>query len=260
MTKSIKDKLPAPEPEEPNRIRGRFKSFKLLPKKITSGIIALSTIVALGYGGVQYLVRKKLPPLIESQVSKIIDRPLDLGEVKGFSLGGIEFGQTTIPATANDPDRISVEGLKIDFNIFPLILRGTLPLDITLIQPDVYLEQEQNGEWINLDFLPSDSEQKSPIDFDIGVNVREGNITAIPYGKSAITVKITGSGQYQQQEPLIAYDLDATINRANTTIQGETDLTTGQTDTKLLVEDLALADLYCLIFPRLSVVVYSMQI
>ncbi|GAB4531921.1 MAG: hypothetical protein Tsb0014_15850 [Pleurocapsa sp.] len=247
MAKFIKNKLPALEPEKSNLFRRIVNSIKSSPKQVTVGLTALTAIATLGYGGVQYLVKKKLPPLIETQLSKIINRPIDLGEVKGFSLGGIELGQTVIPATANDPDRVFVEGLKVDFRLLPLILRRTLPVDITLIQPDIYLEQEQNGEWINLNFLPSHSQQKSPIDFDVGVDVREGNITAIPYGKSAITVKITGSGKYQQQEPLIAYDLDTTINRANATIQGKTNLETGQTDSKLLVKDLALADLTTLL-------------
>ncbi|MGF1542165.1 MAG: translocation/assembly module TamB domain-containing protein [Pleurocapsa sp.] len=177
-----------------------------------------------------------------------------MGEVKGFSLGGIEFGKTTIPPTANDPDTVSVEGVKIGFNILPIIFRRTLPVDIALIQPDVYLEQEQSREWINLDFLPQDSE--SPIYFDVSLELENADITAVPYEQLPIAVKVDGSGRFNQKELFAAYNLDATINQAKATIQGETFIETGQTDTKLLVQDLALAD-FTTLLPNSPVILSS---
>ena len=170
MTKSINNRPPNPDPEKQNLVKRLFNSLRSSPKKVTVGLAAIAALGGLGYWGVQYLVTKKLPPFLETQIGNIIDRPIDLGEVKGFSLGGIEFGETTIPATAQDADKVSVEGVKVGFNIFPVIFRRTLPLDVTLIQPDVYLEQEQNGEWLNLDFLQSDKpkeDQEPLLYFDV---------------------------------------------------------------------------------------------
>ncbi len=251
MTKSIDNNPPNPEPKRKNSLKRFLNSLKPPPKKVTIGLTAIAAIGVLGYGGVQYLVKKKLPPFLETQIGNIIARPIDLGEVKGFSLGGIEFGKITIPPTTSDPDKVSLEGIKVDFNIFPLIFRNTLPVDITLIQPEVYLEQEANGEWLNLDFLQSDPNQEKqelPLKLNLGIDLEDTHITLVPYGHSPLKVGIDGNARYNQnEEQLVTYDLDATIAQAKATIKGETLLESGTTETKLLVKDLALADVATLL-------------
>ena len=118
-----------------------------------------------------------------------------------------------------------------------------MPLDATLVNPNIYLEQEEDGEWINLNFLQSDEEEKDPLlYFDVDVDVEQANITAVPYQQNPLQAKVDGSGRFQQKQGLLDYDLDATIEQAKATIKGETKLETGSTDTKLLVKDLALSD------------------
>ena len=260
MTKSIDNNPPNPEPKKQSSLEHLLEILKKPSKKLTFGVAAIATLGILGYAGVQYLVRAKLPLFLETQIGNIIDRPIDLGEVKGFSLGGIEFGQTTIPATVQDPDKVSVAGIKIDFNIFPLIFRRTLPADITLIQPEVYLEQSANGQWLNLDFLPSDPNQEKkplPLKLNLGVDLEATKITLVPHKQSPLTIKIDGTARYNQTEAeLVAYDFETTIAKAQATIKGETRLETGKTDTKLLVKDLALADVTTLL-PNSPVILNS---
>lgn len=260
MTKSTNNIPPTPEPERKNRIQHLLSSFQPSRKKVTIGLAAIATTGILGYAGVDYLVKNKLPPFVETQISNIIKRPIDLGEVKGFSLGGIEFGQTSIPATTNDPDNISLAGVKVDFNIFPIIFRRTLPADITLVQPKIYLEQAANGEWVNLDFLqpdPNQEPQELPVKLNIGANLEDVQITLVPYEQSPIQVGVDGNARYNQNESeLVDYDLDVTIEKAQATVTGETHLETLNTQTKFLVKDLALADLATLI-PNSPVVLNS---
>ncbi|MEM7756834.1 MAG: translocation/assembly module TamB domain-containing protein [Cyanobacteria bacterium P01_A01_bin.40] len=234
-----------PEPEKPKTWQRLLNKVKSSPKKFAGGVAAIAALGSLGYWGTRVIVKQKLPPLLETQIGKIIERPIDLGEVKGFSLNRIEFGNTVIPPTATDTDRIAVEGVEVGFNIFPVLFRRTLPLNATLINPDIYLEQEQNGEWINLDFLQSDpnQEQKDPlIYFDVAVDIEQADITAVPYQKNSLTAQVDGTGRFNQKKAFLAYDLDATVEKAKATIKGETKLKTGSTDTKLLVKDLSLAD------------------
>ena len=242
MTKSIKTP-PNPEPEKPKVWQRLLNKLKSSPKTVVGGVAAIAAMGSLGYWGTQALAKQKLAPFLEDQIGKIIERPLDLGELKGFSLNGVEFGQTVIPPTATDPDKVTVEGVKVGFNIIPVLFRRTLPLDVVLIQPDIYLEQEQDGEWINLDFLKRDTEKKDPlVYFDVDLDVEQANITAVPYQQEPLTGKVDGSGRYNQKQALAEYDLDATIEQTKATIQGETKLETGSTNTKLLVENLVLAD------------------
>ena len=244
MTKSV-NPPPTPEPNKPKGIRGLLHKLKPTPKKVTGGLLAIATLGGLGYWGTQVLVKKKLPPFLETQIGKIIERPIDLGEVEGFSLNSIKFGETVIPPTATDPDKVTVEEVKVGFNIFPVLFRRTLPLDVSLIQPDIYLEQERDGEWLNLDFLAQDpnKEDKDPlIYFDVDLDIEQADITAIPYQQSALQAQVDGRGRFHQKKAIAEYDLDATIEQAKAKIQGETKLETGSTDTKLLVDNLALAD------------------
>ena len=164
MTKSV-NSPPNPEPEKPKGLQRLLNKLKSSPKTVVGGVAAIATVGSLGYWGTQVLVKKKLTPFLENQIGKIIERPIDLGELKSFALNGVEFGKTVIPPTATDPDKVAVEGVKVGFNIIPVLFRRTLPLDVALIQPDIYLEQEQDGEWINLDFLNQDTEKKEPLLF-----------------------------------------------------------------------------------------------
>ncbi len=244
MTKSV-NTPPNPKPQKPNPAKRLVNKLKSSPKLLAGGAIAIAAAGSLGYWGVQVLVKKKLPPFLENQIGKIIERPIDLGEVEGFSLNSIRFGETVIPPTPTDTDKVTVEEVRVGFNIFPVLFRRVLPLDVALVQPDIYLEQERDGEWINLDFLQSDpnEEKKDPLlYFDVDLDVEQADITAVPYQQDALQAQVDGSGRYHQKKAFLAYDLDATIEQAKATIQGETALETGSTNTKLLVENLALSD------------------
>ena len=244
MTKSI-NPPPNPEPQKPSRVKRLANKVKSSPKLLISGAVAIAAAGGLGYWGMQVLVKKKLPPFAENQIANIIERPIDLGEVKGFSLNSITFGKTVIPSTPTDTDEVTVEEVKVGFNIFPVLFQRVLPLDVALVQPDIYLEQEQDGEWINLDFLQKDpdEEEKDPlIYFDVDLDIDRADITAVPYQQDALQAQVDGSGRYHQKKAFAEYDLDATIEQAKATIKGKTALETGSTNTKLLVEDLALSD------------------
>ena len=233
------------KPAKPNLGKRLTNKLTSSPKKTIGGALAIAVLGSLGYWGTGVIVKQKLPPFLENQIGKVIERPLDLGEVKSFSLNHIEFGKTVIPATATDTDQVTVEGVKVGFNIFPILFRRTIPLDATLINPNIYLEQEEDGEWINLDFLQKDpdQEEKDPLLYlDVAVDVEQADITAVPYQQKPLKVKADGNGRFQQKQELLDYDLDATIEQATATIKGETKLETGSTNTKLLVKDLALSD------------------
>jgi translocation and assembly module TamB len=242
MTKPI-NTPPNPEPDQPKGLQRLLNQLKSSPKMIVGGVAAIAAVGSLGYWGIQVLAKKKLSPFLENQISKIIERPLDLGELKSFSLTGVEFGQTVISPTATDTDKVTVKEVKVGFNIIPILFRRTLPLEVALIQPDIYLEQAQDGEWVNLDFLKKDTEKKEPlVYFDVDLDVEQANITAVPYQQKPLQGKVDGNGRYNQKQAFAEYDLDATIQQAKATIKGETKLETGSTDTKLVVVNLVLAD------------------
>jgi hypothetical protein len=240
---------PEPTSERPNQIQKILRKVRHPNKKTIIGTtIAIATLSVGAYWGIQALVRYKLPPFLEAQLSKTLNRPVEIGEVESFSLNGIEFDSAAVPATASDPDKVTIDGIKVGFNLLPLIFRRTLPVDITLVKPKIYVEQAKDGSWINLNLPENQDNRELPIDLDITANIEEGEATAVPTGKSPIEVKLDGSGGYNTaNNNLVEYDFDAAIAKAKATIQGNTVIDTGKTDTKLLIDDLALADLTSLI-------------
>ncbi len=237
---------PDPSPERPNWMERLQHRLKHPSKKLVLGATATIAAGVGAYLGTQYLVRYKLPPFVEAQLSQVINQPVELGEVESFSLTGITFGPSFIRPTDTAPNKVAIDQIRVGFNILPVIFRRTLPLDITLAKPDVYLQQQADGRWLNLN-LP-EGEGEPLIYLDLTAKIEQGQITAIPDNQSPIQVGIDGSARYNPgEDELVEYDLNVGISQAKAILRGHTRLDTGQTNTRLLVEDLALADVVSLI-------------
>lgn len=242
---------PDPSPERANWLERLRYRLKHPSKRLVIGTTATIAVGAGAYLGTQYLVRYRLPPFVETQLSQIINQPVELGEVKSFSLTGITFGPSLIRPTETFSNKAAVDEIRVGFNILPVIFRRTLPLDITLVQPDVYLQQQADGTWLNLD-LPEPPDEPL-IHLDLTANIEQGQITTVPYNQSPIQVGLNGSARYNPvEDELVEYDLDVAIAQAKAILRGHTRLDTGQTNTRLLVEDLALAEVGALI-PNLPI-------
>src|SRR6476469_10348673 len=76
------------------------------------GIIALVGAVVA-----QAWVRANLAPLVETEVSQLLKRPVQLGRLEGFSLTSLRFGRSTLPATSTDPDYASTEAVTVKFSV-----------------------------------------------------------------------------------------------------------------------------------------------
>jgi translocation and assembly module TamB len=237
-----------PPPQPPKKDRNFLQRLLRPSKKKAVGVIAIASVLGLGYYGLQWWAKRNLPPIIESQASKLLNRPVDLGEIESISLFGVKVGKSVIPPTATEKDEIEIEGIDIGFNLFPVIFRRTLPIDVTLVKPQIYLDQAADGSWLTLNLPESEGDQELPVELDVNVDLQEADVTAVPYNHSPIKIQADGEGRYNTADnQLVEYDLDAGINRAKATLQGKTILKTGETDTKLLVKDLALDDVASLI-------------
>lgn len=60
-------------------VKRLVNKLKSSPKTVATGGIAIATLGSLGYWGTGVLVKKKLPPLLENQIGKIIERPYRFG-------------------------------------------------------------------------------------------------------------------------------------------------------------------------------------
>jgi translocation and assembly module TamB len=228
-----------------------FDRLLNIAKRPSTLIIGVTTIAlgAVGYESAKALIAQKLPPIIEEQLGNILDRPVKVGSLDNISLGGAEVKDFSIPARGNDSDFVKIPDIKVAFQIFPAIFRRTLPVEITLIKPEVYLDQDKQGNWVRL--KPNTKPGEESIYVDTKVNVREGKITVVPYQKQPLIVPVDGSGRYnpnpENKQKQVIYDFKTKIAAANANIQGNTTIDTGKTEAKVLVKNLVLADVVPLI-------------
>ncbi|MGI8501591.1 MAG: translocation/assembly module TamB domain-containing protein [Hassallia sp.] len=151
---------------------------------LSRGGIALGGLLLLGLiGGAWRLwifVQKELAPLAEQNLTTSLNRPVQLGKVKGFSLTGVSFASSAIPATPTDPDRAAIGSVDVGFDILQLLTKRILKLDVTLVNPDLYIEQDQQGRWITTSIAPPGKSGAIKTDLD-KIHFSNAKLVLVPY-------------------------------------------------------------------------------
>jgi translocation and assembly module TamB len=177
-----------------NHLQGEEKHSKIATSSSWwRKLILTITILLLAGGGSGliygwYFVQRKLVPLIEKEASNYLHRPLKLGELKSISPLGGSFGSSSLPATKNNPDYIKTTAVRV--NLAPLYFLRTrqLRIDIILIKPDVYIEQDESKLWTPTDF-GSDKESEGGIEVEVtSIQFQDGKLALVAYNeeKSAL--------------------------------------------------------------------------
>jgi len=209
------------------------------------GIIALVG-AAVGY----QWVREKLAPLVETQVSELLDRPVQVGRLERFSLTSLRFGRSTVPATPTDPDYAATEAVEVQFSVWQLLLNRTLKLDITLVKASAYIEQDAKGRWVNI----ATAERKSPGLFKTEVEaIRAENSAAVLVPSPAVGQKTSapisvnlknGSVLFRDQNQRVLYELNGQFtNSDNFIVKADSLLPAAQTNVQLQGQNLPLPEL-----------------
>jgi translocation and assembly module TamB len=132
-----------PEPS-PNR---RLWLLILSRTSIVGAILLVAIIGEALYA--RNFINERLAPLVESNLKQLLGRPVEIGEVERFSLNSLRFDSAAIPSTSDDRDRAVAEAVEVQFDLWQLLTNRTLELNVTLIEPDIYLDQTQDGSWIS---------------------------------------------------------------------------------------------------------------
>ncbi|MGF1539030.1 MAG: translocation/assembly module TamB domain-containing protein [Pleurocapsa sp.] len=124
-----------------------------------------------------YVLQRKLVPLIETEASKYLHRPLELGKLQTVSLTRATFAQSALPPTEINPDRVITEKVQVNFNPWYFLRKRILQIDIILIKPDVYIEQDEAQVWTPTNF-GSDEPSSDGIKVDVEtIQLRGGVLT-----------------------------------------------------------------------------------
>ncbi|HBL57049.1 MAG TPA: hypothetical protein DDZ80_00255 [Cyanobacteria bacterium UBA8803] len=158
-----------PQPNPPRRSRAQRLG-------ILAGILLLVGLT----GGITWtwiFIQRMLAPMVEKSVTRLLNRPVEMGQVERVYLNGLRFGASKLPPTPTDPDRGAVEAVDVVYNPLKLLWNRKLELDVTLVNPEVYIEQDQEGKWVELEIqkLP-----KGAIEIELQVlRVRDADVKLV---------------------------------------------------------------------------------
>ncbi|MBW4665617.1 MAG: translocation/assembly module TamB domain-containing protein [Chroococcus sp. CMT-3BRIN-NPC107] len=206
-------------------------------------------------GGAWWLwvfVQERLAPIVQANLIQTLNRNVQLGQVERVSLTSLRFGKSAIPATPTDRDRATVEAVEVKFDLFQLAFTRTLKLDVTLINPDVYIDQDRTGQWIATTINAQENEGAFKTQLD-NIRVQNANVVLAPNiqtkGENQVRVAInSGSAQLLENNQLVRYDLSGQLaTKGSISIQGETRPKTEATNLQLRAQDVLASELTRLI-------------
>ncbi|MFM7363488.1 MAG: translocation/assembly module TamB domain-containing protein [Cuspidothrix sp.] len=183
------------------------------------GGLTVAAFLLLGIvGGIWRLrnfVHEELVPLATQSLTTTLNRPVKLGVVKSFSATGVEFAASEIPPTPNDPDRASIKAVNVGYDVWKLITHRHLQLDVTLVNPDIYVEQDHQGRWLTTTIAPATGKAFIKTDLDklrfsngnlvLVPKIREGNKSPVPV--SVGFLQVNGTAQILAKKNVIKLDL-----------------------------------------------------
>lgn len=172
----------SPSNNEPNPDERRRLRRLLIWGGIGLGVVSLGV-----WASATWFIRNKLAPIIASQLENTLQRPVKVGQIEPFTFTEpttIKVGASAIPPTDTNPNTASVEGIEIRLLVFPLLLRQTVNVDVDLIDPRVYLEEDQQGNWIRTKLKAAEGEPPIELKFGkINLNVENADVDLQPYAQ-----------------------------------------------------------------------------
>ncbi len=200
--------------------------------------------ISIGIWRLQSFIQQDLAQEVEKNLTTIIDRPLELGEVKGFTLSGVKFGVSTIPATATDADRVKADAIEVGFDPLQLLFNRRLKLDVTLVNPAGYVDQDEQGRWITTKIVLPDEPSAIAIDVE-KVSLRNGNVTLMPSvenKKAASPVvfsKLNGYAKFTDNYQVVGFEVGGQPGRTgNASVRGKVDIKAKTGNLQLQAQDL----------------------
>ncbi|MBG1266134.1 translocation/assembly module TamB domain-containing protein [Nostoc sp. WHI] len=215
------------------------------------GVLLVGIIVGAWWA--RSYVYKDLAPLVQQNLQQLLGRPVKVGKVERFSLSSLRFSSLSIPATPTDSDQVVAKALDVQFSPLELLLTRKLALNVTLVQPNVYIQQDQDGRWVTAEVKAG--EGKGAIQTELQtLQIQDGNVELLsasaptkPKG-SVILTQVNGVARFSDQNQRIGYDMNGQLPRGGAVkIAGETQLKTQQTSLKLQTQNLQASDISRLI-------------
>ena len=241
---------PPPERREPS---GHPITVRWLTRPSTLIFGGITTVVAIaGVVGVQRFASEKIPPVLESELTKLLKRPVKIGKIEQINLNQVRVGPSTIPATETDPNTLSIPSMNVTFNPLGFLVGKPIAFNAELIDPILSLKQDRQGKWIKLDLPQGGEKFNLPVDIEANITLKNAKVILQPYAlKQAIPLQINGTVGYQnrrqKQQQRIEYDVAIAFNQSQMTAKGHSIIETGESKVALSLKKLSLPEITALI-------------
>ncbi|TVR14670.1 MAG: DUF748 domain-containing protein, partial [Phormidium sp. GEM2.Bin31] len=239
---------PSPQPE-PNSSSGQHRRLKR--RLILGGTLLVVTVV--GYRVSFNWLRSQLPGWVEAQVVPILNRPLELGPVQRLSLTGIELGGLYLPPSEGNPNSLQVEQIQVGYDVLAL-LRGELPVNVTLTEPRLIAQQAEDGTWVTLDLnLPDPRDEELPLEIPLNLILEGGSLELTPQGSSdPWELGFEGRTELSQSFENAYYDLAVTLPQGTVHLRGNTRVNSLETRVNTRLQEVELGQFLALLPPELG--------
>jgi translocation and assembly module TamB len=239
--------------QEPNRPPNpRLRLFLL---KRISLILCVILLVAIASGALwlRNFVYQDLAPLVERNLKQLLGRPIRIGKVERFSLTSLRFSSLSIPATSTDPDQLVAKAVDVQFSPLELLFTRTLELDVTLVQPDAYIDQDKQGRWVTTQLKTGEGRGFIQTELKT-LRLQNGNVVLNPIPRPGkpngdVTLDaVNGTARILSQNQKINYQISAQPTRGGVLqLNGETQFKTLQTNLQVQAQNAQAADISRLI-------------
>lgn len=174
----------------------------------TGALLGGALGISLGGG---WWFQQRLAPLIAQHLTLFLNRPVQIGELQYFSLTYLRFGESEISPVGHDPDRVRMSAVEVHYNPLSYLLDRKLKVEVTAVNPEIFLEQGENQDWLRTPLRPLRPDH--PIDL-VRLRLRQAQATVItrsPDGTIRPAVNLTvpeANAQFDWRDREIQFDLN----------------------------------------------------
>ncbi|MEH2055676.1 MAG: translocation/assembly module TamB domain-containing protein [Nostoc sp.] len=215
------------------------------------GVLLVGIIVGAWWA--RSYIYKDLAPLVQQNLQQLLGRPVIVGKVERFSLTSLRFSSLSIPATPTDPDRVVVKALEVQFSPLQVLFTRKLGLNVTLVEPNVYIQQNKDGRWVTAQVKAGQGQSLIQTELET-LQIQDGNVELLSAfaptkpNSSVILDQVGGVARFSDQNQRIGYDINAQLTRGGAVkIVGETQIKAQQTSLQLQAQNLQASDISRLI-------------
>jgi translocation and assembly module TamB len=127
-------------------------------------------------------IYEDLVPEVERSLSDTVNRPVELGAVEGVTLSSLRLGPSSLPPTATDQDQATVDAVEVQFNLLQGLWTRRIGLNIKLIRPNLFLDQTQDGKWIEIEPTTRESTGFIKTELDT-IRIESARLVLAPFPK-----------------------------------------------------------------------------